>query len=62
MPTLGAPQIGTAFLACEESGASPPHREALLNGKADPPALTRGFTGRLGVRYIVALLRMVGLR
>src|SRR5581483_10775737 len=23
-------QIGTAFLACEESGASPLHREALL--------------------------------
>ena len=23
-------QIGTAFLACEESGASPQHREALL--------------------------------
>jgi nitronate monooxygenase len=40
-------QIGTAFLACEESGASPPHREALLSGKADRTALTRGFTGRL---------------
>jgi nitronate monooxygenase len=41
-------QIGTAFLACEESGASPPHREALLGGKAGQTALTRGFTGRLG--------------
>jgi nitronate monooxygenase len=40
-------QIGTAFLACEESGASPPHREALLSGKVDRTALTRGFTGRL---------------
>src|ERR1700676_4256552 len=41
-------QIGTAFLACEESGASPQHREALLSGKAGHTALTRGFTGRLG--------------
>lgn len=41
-------QIGTAFLACEESGASLAHREALLSGKAHHTALTRGFTGRLG--------------
>ncbi|HEX4794180.1 MAG TPA: nitronate monooxygenase [Humisphaera sp.] len=40
-------QIGTAFLACEESGANPLHREALLSGKAGKTALTRGFTGRL---------------
>ena len=40
-------QIGTAFLACEESGASLPHRGALLSGKAGHTALTRGFTGRL---------------
>jgi nitronate monooxygenase len=40
-------QIGTAFLACEESGASPRHREALLGGEAGRTGLTRGFTGRL---------------
>jgi nitronate monooxygenase len=40
-------QMGTAFLACEESGASTLHREALLNGQANETALTRGFTGRL---------------
>jgi nitronate monooxygenase len=40
-------QIGTAFLACEESGASAEHRAALLSGKANTTALTRGFTGRL---------------
>jgi nitronate monooxygenase len=40
-------QIGTAFLACEESGASPAHRQALLGGNAGHTALTRGFTGRL---------------
>jgi nitronate monooxygenase len=40
-------QMGTAFLACDESGASAPHREALLSGRARQTALTRGFTGRL---------------
>jgi nitronate monooxygenase len=39
-------QLGTAFLACEESGASL-HREALLGKHAGHTALTRGFTGRL---------------
>jgi nitronate monooxygenase len=41
-------QMGTAFLACEESGASALHRQALLSGKSGRTALTRGFTGRLG--------------
>jgi nitronate monooxygenase len=40
-------QIGTAFLACEESGASESHRQAILGGRARHTALTRGFTGRL---------------
>jgi len=40
-------QMGTVFLACEESGASSLHREAILSGKANRTALTRGFTGRL---------------
>jgi nitronate monooxygenase len=40
-------QIGTAFLACEESGATMHHRDALLSGQAKQTALTRGFTGRL---------------
>jgi nitronate monooxygenase len=40
-------QMGTAFLACEESGANTHHREALLSGQAKQTALTRGFTGRL---------------
>ena len=41
-------QMGTAFLACEGSGASEHHRQALLGGRAGRTALTRGFTGRLG--------------
>jgi nitronate monooxygenase len=40
-------QMGTAFLASEESGASPHHRNAILSGKASRTGLTRGFTGRL---------------
>jgi nitronate monooxygenase len=40
-------QIGTAFLACEESGASELHRNILLNSTGRNTGLTRGFTGRL---------------
>jgi nitronate monooxygenase len=40
-------QMGTAFLACEESGGSTFHRRAILSGQAKQTALTRGFTGRL---------------
>jgi nitronate monooxygenase len=40
-------QMGTVFLASEESGASALHREAILSGKASRTSLTRGFTGRL---------------
>jgi len=42
-----AVQMGTAFLACEESGASLLHREALIGRNAGHTALTKGFTGRL---------------
>ena len=42
-----AVQMGTAFLVCEESGASPLHRDALMGSEAGHTALTRGFTGRL---------------
>jgi nitronate monooxygenase len=42
-----AVQMGTVFLACEESGATSLHRDAILSGKASRTSLTRGFTGRL---------------
>jgi nitronate monooxygenase len=42
-----AAQIGTAFLACEESNAAPLHREALFSPAARRTSLTRAFTGRL---------------
>ncbi|MGX5819283.1 NAD(P)H-dependent flavin oxidoreductase [Chitinophaga lutea] len=43
-----AVQIGTAFLACEESNAPPIHRELLFSDRAKYTTLTRAFTGRLG--------------
>lgn len=47
--TLGAQagQLGTAFLACEESGATAEHRAALFSPQSQHTALTRSFSGRL---------------
>jgi nitronate monooxygenase len=43
-----AAQMGTAFLATPESGASPAYKEAVLApGEEDRTALTRAFSGRL---------------
>jgi nitronate monooxygenase len=42
-----AVQIGTAFLACEESNAAPLHRAKLFSADARRTSLTRAFTGRL---------------
>jgi nitronate monooxygenase len=42
-----AAQIGTAFLACEESNAHPLHREKLFSPDAQRTSLTRAFSGRL---------------
>lgn len=48
--TLGsdAVQIGTAFLACDDSGALPVHRQMLFSDAAKYTMLSRAFTGRLG--------------
>lgn len=48
--TLGADaaQIGTAFLATDESNALPIHREMLFSDAAKYTTLSRAFTGRLG--------------
>jgi nitronate monooxygenase len=47
--TLGADavQIGTAFLACDESGASNLHRKLLFREEAKNTDLSRAYTGRL---------------
>jgi nitronate monooxygenase len=42
-----AAQVGTAFLACEESNAAPLHRDRLFSADARRTSLTRAFTGRL---------------
>jgi nitronate monooxygenase len=43
-----AVQIGTAFLACDESNATPVHRKLLFSDAAKYTTLSRAFTGRLG--------------
>jgi nitronate monooxygenase len=47
----GAVQIGTGFLACEESGAPEFHRRQLFDAQAGITTLTRAYTGRLA-RFI----------
>jgi nitronate monooxygenase len=43
----GATQLGTAFLATQESNASQEHKNRLLSDKAYETRLTKVFTGRL---------------
>lgn len=59
--TLGADavQIGTAFLACEESGALPIHRQVLFSEAARHTMLSRAFTGRLGRGVATRLAKSV---
>jgi len=40
-------QMGTAFLACPESGASQAYRTALRAARDDATLLTRAFSGRM---------------
>lgn len=42
-----AVQVGMAFLACQESGATEEQRTLLFSERAHQTTLTRGFTGRL---------------
>lgn len=39
-------QMGSAFLTCDESGASPAHKQALQERVDETTAVTRAFTGR----------------
>lgn len=43
-----AVQIGTAFLACDESGALQVHKDALFSEASKYTMLSRAYTGRLG--------------
>ncbi len=53
-----AAQVGTAFLACDESGASALHRARLFTPEAARTALTRSFTGRLARGIKVPLMEL----
>jgi nitronate monooxygenase len=41
-----AVQLGTAFLRCPESGASPAYRRAIAQATSDTTVITRAFSGR----------------
>ncbi|HKF73074.1 MAG TPA: nitronate monooxygenase [Stellaceae bacterium] len=41
-----AAALGTAFLACPESGAPEAHKRAVLSARADTTVITRAFSGR----------------
>ena len=60
--TLGAhgAQIGTAFLACEESNAPLLHKEVLHGTLTQQTALTTGFSGRLARGVRNALVDLYG--
>ena len=57
-----AVQLGTAFLACEESGAPPLHRAMLWSDRAHSTTLTRGFSGRLARGLTNRLTRELSAR
>lgn len=41
-----AAALGTAFLACPESGASAAYKQAVLSARSDTTVITRAFSGR----------------
>ncbi|MGG1401635.1 nitronate monooxygenase [Bacillus salipaludis] len=57
-----AVQMGTAFLVCEESGASQVHKETIINASEDQVVLTKAFSGKMarGVnnRFIETIKKM----
>lgn len=58
----GAAQLGTAFLACAESGAHPLHKQLLFSERAHATTLTRVFTGRLARGLVNRMTRELGPR
>lgn len=56
-----AAQIGTAFLACDESNALPIHKQMLFSDAAKYTILSRVYTGRLGRGIISRIAKeMIG--
>jgi nitronate monooxygenase len=56
----GAAQMGTAFLACEESGAHPEFKRAVLEASEDETAVTCAFSGRAARGIKNRFLREIG--
>ena len=54
-------QMGTAFLLCPESAASPIHRQVLQQARDDSTVVTRAFTGRPGTHHRQPFRRGNGL-
>jgi nitronate monooxygenase len=55
-----AAQMGTAFLACEESGAHPEFKRAVLEASEDGTSVTRAFSGRAARGLKNRFLREIG--
>jgi nitronate monooxygenase len=55
-----AVQVGTAYLACPESLASPLHRALLAGEQAEATLFTNVFTGRLARGFATRLVRELG--
>lgn len=51
-----AAQLGTAFLRCPESGASPVHKNALVDSRYQKTDVTRAFSGRRARGLVNAFL------
>ncbi|HZB82533.1 MAG TPA: nitronate monooxygenase [Rubrobacteraceae bacterium] len=55
-----AAQMGTAFLVCEESGAHPEFKRAVLEAAEDETSVTRAFSGRAARGLKNRFLREMG--
>lgn len=55
-------QVGTAYLLCDESRASPLHRQALQSSAAEHTVLTTLFSGRPARGIVNRLMRELGPR
>ena len=55
-------QVGTAYLLCDESRASPLHRQALQSAFAEHTVLTSLFSGRPARGIVNRLIRELGAR
>lgn len=57
-----AVQVGTAFFACDESGAVQAHKDAFFSNRARYTMLSRAYTGRLGRALTTQLAKdLIGL-